>query len=138
GQYIQVLDVAGRQCSDFVAFDRRALDRGVELDLDQTVTRTLNGSVYPAPGLFGKFFDRRMQPMLEVVRDTVGRHDSFALACAARYYESLGYLGHDNCSDNLSRTLTPFGIQPRTGWPAINFFFNTGIDAHQHMTLDEP
>lgn len=138
GQYIQVLDVAGRQCSDFVALDRRALDRGVELDLDQTVTRTLNGSAYPAPGLFSKFFDRQMQPMLEVVQDTVGRHDSFALACAARYYETHGYFGHDNCSDNLSRVLAPHGVQARNGWPAINFFFNTGIDAHQQMTLDEP
>ncbi|WP_460952772.1 DUF1989 domain-containing protein [Pseudomonas marginalis] len=138
GQYIQVLDVAGRQCSDFVALDRRALDRGVELDLDQTVTRTLNGSAYPAPGLFSKFFDRLMQPMLEVVQDTVGRHDSFALACAARYYETHGYFGHDNCSDNLSRVLAPHGVQARNGWPAINFFFNTGIDAHQQMTLDEP
>jgi len=138
GQYIQVLDVAGRQCSDFVAFDRRALDRGLELDLDQTVTRTLNGSAYPAPGLFSKFFDRQMQPMLEVVRDTVGRHDAFALACAARYYESQGYFGHDNCSDNLSRALAPYGVQARGGWPAINFFFNTMIDAHQQMTLDEP
>lgn len=138
GQYIQVLDVAGRQCSDFVALDRRALDRGVELELDQTVTRTLNGSAYPAPGLFSKFFDRHMQPMLEVVQDTVGRHDSFALACAARYYETHGYFGHDNCSDNLSRVLAPYGVQARNGWPAINFFFNTGIDAHQQMTLDEP
>lgn len=138
GQYVQVLDVAGRQCSDFVALDRRALDRGIELDLDQTVTRTLNGSAYPAPGLFSKFFDRQMQPMLEVVRDTVGRHDSFALACAARYYESHGYFGHDNCSDNLSQVLDPHGVQARKGWPAINFFFNTGIDAHQQMTLDEP
>ena len=138
GQYVQVLDVAGRQCSDFVALDRRALDRGMELDLDQTVTRTLNGSAYPAPGLFSKFFDRRMQPMLEVVQDTVGRHDAFALACAARYYESHGYFGHDNCSDNLSRVLAPYGVQARNGWPAINFFFNTGIDAHQQMTLDEP
>lgn len=138
GQYIQVLDVAGRQCSDFVALDRRALDRGVELDLDQTVTRTLNGSAYPAPGLFSKFFDRHMQPMLEVVQDTVGRHDSFALACAARYYETHGYFGHDNCSDNLSRVLAPHGVQARNGWPAINFFFNTGIDAHQQLTLDEP
>ncbi|MDF3201582.1 DUF1989 domain-containing protein [Pseudomonas sp. 1912-s] len=138
GQYVQVLDVAGRQCSDFVALDRRALDRGLELDLDQTVTRTLNGSAYPAPGLFSKFFDRNMQPMLEVVQDTVGRHDSFALACAARYYESHGYFGHDNCSDNLSQVLSPYGVQARKGWPAINFFFNTGIDAHQQMTLDEP
>ena len=138
GQYIQVIDVAGRQCSDFVAFDRRGLDRGHEIDLDPTVTRTLNGNAYPGPGLFSKFFDRDMQPMLEVVRDTVGRHDTFALACTARYYEAQGYFGHANCSDNISRTLEKQGVRGRRGWPAINFFFNTGIDAHQQLTLDEP
>lgn len=138
GQYIQVIDVAGRQCSDFVAFDRRGLDAGREIDLDPTVTRTLNGNAYPGPGLFSKFFDRNMQPMLEVVRDTVGRHDTFALACTARYYESQGYFGHANCSDNISRAVARHGVTPRPGWPAINFFFNTGIDAHQQLTLDEP
>jgi aminomethyltransferase len=138
GQYIQVLDVAGRQCSDFIAFNRRGLDSGREIDLDPTVTRTLNSSAYPGPGLFSKFFDRNMQPMLEVVRDTVGRHDTFALACSARYYESQGYFGHANCSDNLSAMMAAHGVTPRPGWPAINFFFNTGIDAHQHLTLDEP
>ncbi|MDF3844570.1 DUF1989 domain-containing protein, partial [Pseudomonas citronellolis] len=105
GQYIQVLDVAGRQCSDFVAFDRRGLDAGREIDLDPTVTRTLNGNAYPGPGLYSRFYDRDLQPMLEVVRDTVGRHDTFALACTARYYEAQGYFGHANCSDNLSRAL---------------------------------
>ncbi|WP_110968691.1 DUF1989 domain-containing protein [Pseudomonas huaxiensis] len=138
GQYIQVLDVAGRQCSDFVAFDRRGLDTGREIDLDPTVTRTLNGSAYPGPGLYSRFYDRNLQPMLEVVRDTVGRHDTFALACTARYYEAQGYFGHDNCSDNLSRALAAHGVTGRPGWPAINFFFNTGVDAHQHLTLDEP
>ncbi|MDH4607489.1 aminomethyltransferase family protein [Pseudomonas sp. BN102] len=138
GQFIQVIDVAGRQCSDFVAFDRRGLDAGREVDLDPTVTRTLNGNAYPCPGLFSRFFDRHLQPMLEVVRDTVGRHDTFALACTARYYESQGYFGHANCSDNISRALSKHGVQNRAGWPAINFFFNTGVDAHQHLTLDEP
>lgn len=138
GQYIQVLDVAGRQCSDFIAFNRRCLDSGREIDLDPTVTRTLNGNAYPGPGLFSKFFDRDLQPMLEVVRDTVGRHDTFALACSARYYESQGYFGHANCSDNLSAAVAAHGVTPRRGWPAINFFFNTGTDAHQHLTLDEP
>ncbi|WP_437879697.1 DUF1989 domain-containing protein [Pseudomonas sp. LRF_L74] len=138
GQFIQVIDVAGRQCSDFVAFDRGALDADCEIDLDPTVTRTLNGKAYPGPGLFSRFYDRDMQPMLEVVRDTVGRHDTFALACAARYYESQGYFGHANCSDNISRALAAHGVNARPGWPAINFFYNTGIDAHQHLTLDEP
>ncbi|MEH6367716.1 MAG: DUF1989 domain-containing protein [Pseudomonas marincola] len=138
GQYIQVLDVAGRQCSDFVALDRRGLDRGREIELDPTVTRTLNGNAYPGPGLFSKFFDRDMQPMLEVVRDTVSRHDTFGLACTARHYENMGYFGHDNCSDNISRALAAYGSQPRAGWAAINFFYNTAVDAHQQLTFDEP
>ncbi|WP_205983603.1 aminomethyltransferase family protein [Paraburkholderia sp. Ac-20340] len=138
GEYIQVLDVAGRQCSDFVAFERASLERGLTLDLDPTVTRTLNGNAYPLPGLYAKFFDRNMQPMLEVVRDTVGRHDTFALACTARYYESQGYFGHANCSDNMSAALAPYGVQARPGWPAINFFFNTSIGAQQQIAVDEP
>lgn len=138
GEYVQIIDVAGRQCSDFVALDRRALDRGVERDLDLTATRTLNGHAYPAPGLYSKFYDRELQAMLEVVQDTVGRHDSFSLACTRRYYESLGYFGHDNCSQNINLALQAFGVQPRAGWPAINFFFNTQVDQHLQMLLDEP
>ena len=138
GQYIQIIDVAGRQCSDFVAFNRRALERGIEQELDPTVTRTLGGRAYPGPGLHSRFFDRDMQPMLELVQDTVGRHDTFGLACAARYYESMGYFGHANCSDNLSRELAPYGVRARPGWPAINFFYNTGVDAHDQLTMDEP
>lgn len=138
GQCIQIIDVAGRQCSDFVAFNRHALDQGREQDLDPTVTRTLNGSAYPAPGLFSRYYDRQMQPMLEVLQDTVGRHDTFGLACAARYYDSMGYFGHANCSDNLSNALSSYGVEARPGWPAINFFFNTGVNAHNQLTMDEP
>ncbi|CAN0626028.1 aminomethyltransferase [Burkholderia multivorans] len=138
GEYIQIVDADGRQCSDFVAFDLDALGRHQEVGLDPTVTRTLNGHAYPLPGLYSRFFDQLMQPMLEVVHDTVGRHDTFALACTARYYETQGYPGHANCSDNISAALAEYGIAARPGWPAINFFFNTAIDAHGQMTIDEP
>ena len=47
-----------------------------------------------------------------MVQDTVGRHDSFALACTARYYEDLGYPGHVNCTENFNRQLDPYGIPP--------------------------
>ena len=83
GQYIQIIDVAGRQCSDFVAFNRDALDRGIEQELDPTVTRTLGGRAYPGPGLHSRFFDRDMPPLLELVQDPVGRHDPFGLPCAS-------------------------------------------------------
>jgi len=138
GEYIQVIDVAGRQCSDFLAFDSRQLDRGVERGLDATATRTLTGAAYPGPGLFSKFFDQDLQPLVEVIRDTVGRHDTFALACTAKYYEDLGYPGHINCSDNFNAALDPYTIVPRQGWPAVNFFYNTGIDCNNVLFMDEP
>ena len=64
-------------------------------------------------------------PMIEVVRDTVGRHDTFNLACTSKYYEDAGYFGHANCSDNFNQALKPFGVNERRGWQAINLFFNT-------------
>ena len=138
GEYVQVIDVAGRQCSDFIAFHRADLDRGLERGLDATTTRTLTGAAYPGPGLYSKFFDAEMRPLVEVVRDTVGRHDTFGLACTAKYYDDAGYPGHANCSENFNGALAEHGIAPRKGWPAINFFFNTRIDEHNAITLDEP
>jgi aminomethyltransferase len=138
GQYIQVIDVEGRQCSDFLAFDSRRLSGGVERGLDATTTRNLMGNAYPQPGLFGKFFDEDMQPLVEVVRDTVGRHDTFALACNAKYYEDMGYPGHVNCTDNFNGQLGPYGIAPRRGWPALNFFYNTFFTESNQLLFDEP
>ena len=138
GEYIQIIDVAGRECSDFLAFSAAGLDQGKERHIDMTTTRTLMGSAYPGPGLYSKYFDRDMEPMVEVIQDTCGRHDTFGLACAARYYEDQGYFGHPNCSDNLNAIMAPFGVRPRRGWEAVNFFYNTGIDDHNVLFLDEP
>jgi len=138
GEYIQIIDVAGRECSDFVAFNARQLDKGIERGVDATATRSMIGLGYPGPGLFSKFFDTDLQPLVEVVRDTVGRHDAFGLACTPRYYDDVGYPGHVNCSENINGALQPFGVVPRGGWPAINFFYNTGIDAHNAFIFDEP
>ncbi|WP_349269814.1 aminomethyltransferase [Mycolicibacterium parafortuitum] len=138
GQFIQVIDVAGRQCSDFLAFDARALGDGGEFGLDATTTRTIGGGAYPQPGLAGKFFDSRARPLVEVVRDSVGRHDTFALACTAKYYADMGYPGHVNCTDNFNAELSRFGVAPRQGWPALNLFYNTAFDAAHQLISDEP
>ncbi|WP_026989129.1 DUF1989 domain-containing protein [Fodinicurvata sediminis] len=138
GQYIQVLDVQGRECSDFQALDMRAVERGVLTDIDPTTTRALMGALYPAPGLYAKYFSVDMQPLVEIVQDTCGRHDTFGLACTARYYEDLGYPGHVNCSDNINREMERYGLPTRAGWPAINFFFNTMLDDTNAIGMDDP
>ncbi|MEL6879304.1 MAG: DUF1989 domain-containing protein [Cyanobacteria bacterium J06607_10] len=123
-QYVQIIDVEGAQCSDFLAFGGDDYSQR----LDSTVTRTLNGKANPQAGLHGKYFSQTMQPMVEVIQDTCDRHDSFLLACTPRYYEDAGYPGHPSCSDNFNRILAPYGISSKPGWPAINFFFNTQVD----------
>jgi aminomethyltransferase len=138
GDYIQIVDIAGKQCSDFLAFDAAALAAGEELGIDATATRTLMGHTMPGPGLHSKYFDARMQPLVEMVRDTVGRHDAFMLACTAKYYADMGYPGHANCTDNFNRAIAPFGIAPRAGWPALNFFYNTFVQADGSIGSDEP
>ncbi len=138
GQYIQVLDVKGRECSDFQAIDLRALEKGRNAFIDPTSTRSMTALAYPTPGLFNKYWSAELQPLVEIVQDTCGRHDSFGLACTARYYEDLGYPGHVNCSDNINKSLAEYAVRPQQGWPAINFFFNTLLDQNNVITMDDP
>lgn len=138
GDYIQVIDVDGRQCTDFQCFSARKLDEGRELPLDVTATRSVMGHSYPMPGLHAKYYDQDMTPLVEVIQDTCGRHDAFSLACYAKYYDDIGYPGHVNCTDNFNAVLGERGIGARGGWMAANFFFNTDVDAHGVMFSDEP
>jgi len=138
GEFIQIIDVEGRQCTDFQAFAARKVDKGLDLALDSTITRTLLGRSYPTPGLPSKAFARDMEPLIEIVQDAVGRHDAFATACNSRYYDDMGYPGHINCTENFNYALAHYGIAPRKGWEAINYFYNTGIDHNNQLYLDEP
>ncbi len=137
GDYIQIISPAGRQCSDFVAFDTRKLDKKIEKGLDWQTTRTFMGNTFPGPGLFSKFYDTDHEPLVEVIRDTVGKHDTFNLACTSKYYEDAGYFGHPNCSDNLNNAMATYGVEKQKGWQAINLFFNTSATGLNSVISDE-
>ena len=137
GEIIQIIDVEGQQCSDFMAIRQRGLETGDELIIDSTATRSMVRSAYPGPGLLDKFYDRNLRPMLNMVQDTCGRHDTFGMACTARGYEERGFPGHLNCSDNMSYALAPHGVGARPAWPAVNFFWNTWVDPHSRQLNTE-
>ncbi len=137
GEFVQIIDIEGQQCSDFMALRTDGLDRAEEWMIDSTATRSMVRRAYPGPGLLDKFYDREMRPLLNVLQDTCGRHDTFGLACTARGYEERGFPGHVNCSDNMSNALAPYGVARRSAWPAINFFWNTWIDPATHHIQTE-
>ena len=135
GEYVQIIDVEGQQCSDFQACRFDSLDGGAPLFLDCTATRSMVRRAYPGPGLFDKFFDGNLRPVMRVMQDTCGRHDTFGLACTSRGYAERGFPDHLNCSDNISDALSVYGVARRPAWPAINFFWNTWLgDSHQILT----
>ncbi len=137
GEYVQIIDVEGQQCSDFQAFSARGLDKAQEFLIDGTATRSMVRRAYPSPGMFDKFYDQNMRPLLRLVQDSCGRHDMFGFACTERSYADRGFPGHLNCSDNISFALSDFGVAARKAWPAVNFFWNTWLDEHHHILTEE-
>ncbi len=137
GEVVQIIDIEGQQCSDFIALRRGPLDTGVEMGIDGTATRSMVRGAYPGPGLVDKFFDRELRPVMRLVQDTCGQHDTFGMACTARGYEDRGFPGHLNCSDNISAALDPYGVPYRPAWPAVNFFWSTWVDLDSHRLMTE-
>jgi aminomethyltransferase len=132
GEYVQIEDLQGCQVSDFLAFHR---DRP-GLGISTTVTRALVDGLFPLPGQ--GIYDGEGNRLLELVEDTVGRHDTFGIACNREYYEALGYPDHLNCTDNFNRELAAFGYEPRPFWEPINFFYNTKIGPDGRVIEVEP
>ncbi|MEL7237260.1 MAG: DUF1989 domain-containing protein, partial [Planctomycetota bacterium] len=137
GEYIQIIDVSGQQMTDFQCFSARQLDKGNQFALDATVTRTLTHIAWPKPGIPAKGFALDMEPLVEIVRDTCGRHDFYATACSSRYYDDLGYPGHINCTENFNTALDGYAVDPREGWEALNFFYNTWMGEDNVLYTDE-
>ena len=95
--------------------------------------------MYPQPGLYSKFFTVDLEPLVEVVRDTVGRHDTFGLACTRKYYEDKGYFGHVNCSENFNAQLDPYTVDAAQPAGRRSTSSSTPrFDAHNLYILDEP
>jgi aminomethyltransferase len=132
GEYVQIEDLQGCQVSDFLAFDRARPGLGIST----TVTRALVDGLFPLPGQ--GIFDAEGGKLLTLVEDTVGRHDTFGIACNREYYEELGYPDHLNCTDNFNRELAAFRYEPRRFWEPINFFYNTKIGADGRVIEIEP
>ena len=121
GEHVQVEDIQGCQVSDLLAYHRDRPGVGIST----TVTRALVNGLFPVPGQ--GIYDADGEQLLTLVEDTVGRHDTFGIACNRETYEAFGDPDHPNCTDNFNRELAAFGYEPRRFYEPINWFYNTTI-----------
>jgi aminomethyltransferase len=132
GEHVQIEDLQGCQVSDLLAFHRDRPGAG----LSTTVTRALVDGLFPKPGQ--GIYDADGELLLTLVEDTVGRHDTFGIACNRESYEALGYPDHPNCTDNFNRELAAFGYAPRRFYEPVNWFYNTRIGEDGRVVEIEP
>jgi aminomethyltransferase len=123
GEVLEIEDLQGCQVSDLLAF--RADSPGV--GISTAVTRALCDGLFPRPGQ--GLHDPEGELLMTLVEDTVGRHDTFGIACNRESYAALGFPDHPNCTDNFNRELAAFGYAPRRFYEPVNWFYNTRIGA---------
>ena len=101
GQYITIVDLEGAQAGDFVALNRAFLKEGL------SPVRTRRHLLSLFFGVGDTLMSNSDNPMLEVVSDTIGVHDSTVPACdPTRYAVDFGVPGHRNCLENMHQALT--------------------------------
>ncbi|MBJ3783736.1 DUF1989 domain-containing protein [Devosia sediminis] len=124
GQELTVIDPRGGQVADLLAISRsdirEKISSGRTLDYAEKIYLTTGNKLY----------SNRSNVMLEIVADTVGRHDFLLTPCSEATFR-LCYDNeppHQGCHGNLAYALAPFGVADDDIPVAFNCFMNVPVD----------
>lgn len=134
GQRLRVIDPQGEQVADLLAYNRadtgEALSSGRSLDYASSIYLSTGHGLY----------SNRSNVLLEIVEDTVGRHDFLLTPCSAEMFRILygDAQPHRGCFGNFAEALAPFGISPDAIPTAFNIFMNVPVDSATGALRVEP
>jgi len=124
GQVLTVFDPFGSQVADCLAFGaddvREVLSNGRTFDYEETIQLTTSH----------RLWSNRSRVMLEIIEDTIGRHDFLLAPCSEatfrHFYKDKPL--HRGCFGNLAEALAPYGVEPDAIPVAFNLFMNVPFD----------
>lgn len=126
GQTVRIVDLEGNQAADVLFYNRH--DVAEHYSASDTLLR--QGGIYLTTG--SVLVSSEGRPMLTVVADTCGRHDTLGGACAAesntvRYALQKKFM--HSCRDNFLTALihADIGLGKRDLVPNVNFFMNVPV-----------
>lgn len=134
GQRLKVIDPQGEQVADLLAYRRD--DIGEVLSSGRSIDYA--GRIYLTSG--DLLYSNRSKVLLEIVEDTVGRHDFLLTPCSAEMFRILynDDQPHRGCFGNLAAALAPYGIVADQISTAFNVFMNVTIDGATGMVSVKP
>jgi uncharacterized protein len=130
GVVLRIVDLEGCQAVDTLIYD--ASDTAVRYNAANTMK--LGHSIYLSKG--SVIYDDLARPMMRIIEDTCGRHDTLAGNCSreinmVRYGKSAA----NSCRDNFLAALAELGMGPRDLPANINFFMNVPVDANGGLAI---
>lgn len=133
GEELCIVDVEGKQVGDFVCFNRDDLNEHVSpvhmRSSLSSIRLKLNDFLYT----------NYREHMMQLIEDTVGKHDFFFPACDYyRYKVDFGVENHPNCHDNLCNALKRFNIVTDNLPDPINWFMNNYMNEYGDYEIREP
>ena len=125
GQVLRLIDVEGNQSGDVQIYN--AHDTAERYSAPNTITAQRNTMI--EVGTVIRSNDDN--PMLTVIADTCGEHDTLGSGCSAegnvvRYTDKTRYM--HSCRDTFVRTLEDFGMSKRDQVCNLNFFTKVILD----------
>jgi urea carboxylase-associated protein 1 len=136
GQIFRIVDLEGNQAVDTLFYS--AADTDEHYSAADTIQR--QGCIYLTTGSVLR--SNRGRPMLTIVADTCGRHDTLGGACAAesntvRYALQKKFM--HSCRDNFLHALAhaDCGLGKRDLAPNINFFMNVPVTPQGGLSFED-
>jgi urea carboxylase-associated protein 1 len=136
GQTLRIVDLEGNQAVDTIFYN--AADTAESYSVTDTLQR--QGGIYLSAG--SVLYSNRGRPMLSIVADTCGRHDTLGGACAAesntvRYALQKKFM--HSCRDNylLALARADIGMDKRDLVPNVNFFMNVPVTEDGGLSFED-
>jgi urea carboxylase-associated protein 1 len=132
GSTLRIVDLEGQQAVDTLIYD--AADTSIRYNAANTIK--LAKIIYLSKGCV--LYDDLARPLMTIVDDTVGRHDTLAGACS-REINILRYgaTAPLSCRDNFIKALGELGMNSRDIPANINFFMNVPVEADGAIAIVE-
>ena len=134
GQCLRVIDPEGVQVADLLAFNaadvREAVSTGRPSHYEESIALTTGN----------RLWSNRSNPMLEIVEDTVGRHDFLLTPCSEATFRHFypDRPVHRGCFGNLVEALQPYGVEPDTIPCAFTVFMNVQVAPDGRLSVEPP
>ena len=132
GQILRLIDLEGQQAVDFLCFN--ADEPAERYHAPNTIKIPRN--IFLGKGSILR--SSRARPMMTIVEDTCGRHDTIFGCCSfevdrVRY----GAVNTESCQRNFERELARHGVGPEHVVPHVNFFMYVPVDGAGNAEIRE-